>query len=171
MRYSAVLLVAAIAFTVSAEEKKGTKVTLGDISSTTPGTWVKEKAGRLRTAQFKLPKVGDDKEDAEIVVFAFGGGAKANIARWKGQFKGGTEGKVTEMKIAGSEAHRLEIDGTFTGTALRPGAKVEPKKGYRGVFYYLVGSDNHYQVRLVGPTKTVKHYEKGFDEFMKGFKK
>src|SRR5262245_33922402 len=130
MRYSAVLLVAAIAFTVSAEEKKGTKVTLGDISSTTPATWVKEKtASKLRTAQFKLPKVGDDKEDAEVVVFALGGGAKANIARWKGQFKGGSEGKVTELKIAGSAANRLEIDGTFTGTPLRFGEKVEPKKG------------------------------------------
>jgi hypothetical protein len=29
---------------------------------------------------------------------------------------------------------------------------------------------NPYHIKLIGPAKTVEHYKKGFDEWLKGFK-
>src|SRR4051794_10831853 len=76
--------------TALAEENKGTVVDLDGLKSAAPAEWKQEPVGEkafLRHMQFKLPKVGDDKEDAELVIYkGISGSAKDNIARWKGQF-------------------------------------------------------------------------------------
>ncbi|MGL4552010.1 MAG: hypothetical protein ACRC33_12595, partial [Gemmataceae bacterium] len=156
-------------------DDKGTPVKFGDLSSTAPAGWVKEEPPASsfikRFAQFKLPRQGDDKADAYVVVFAgLGGSAKANIDRWKGQMGGG-DGKVSDLKVSGQDATRLEIDGTYTGSSLDGKSKPTPMPGARGVFYVFEGADQVYHIRLVGPAKTVKHFEKGYDEWVKGFKK
>ena len=70
------------------EKGKGAVVDLDGLKSTTPGDWKEEAAAnKMRYMQFRLPKKGDDKEDAELVIFkGLGGGSKANIDRWKGMF-------------------------------------------------------------------------------------
>ncbi len=173
MRRCAFLTLALMALSARAADEKGTKVMFDNLSSTTPATWVKEKPpSTMRFAQFKLPKKGDDKDDAEVVIFAgFGGSAKANVDRWKGQFKGGDEGKVTDFKVAGSDVTRLEISGTWAGAPTKPGAKADPKKDYKAIFYQFEGPEKIYHIRLVGPAKTVDAYAKGYDEWVKGFKK
>src|SRR5262245_31580109 len=113
---------AALAGAAGADEKgTGTKVTLDGLTSTTPGSWVKEApANKMRFAQFKLPKVKGDKEDAELVIFkGLGGSAAANIERWKKQFvpprgkKIDDVSKVTDVKIAGGDAKLLDVEGTY----------------------------------------------------------
>ena len=83
------LAVAGLAFATattarSADDKqeKGTVVTLDGLSSRTPADWKQEEpANKMRFAQFSLPKVKDDKADAELVIFkGLGGSAKDNIA-------------------------------------------------------------------------------------------
>jgi hypothetical protein len=173
MRRTAMLALALAAFQGLAADDKGTKVDFDGLTSMTPDTWVKERPpSTMRFAQFRLPKKGEDKEDAEVVIFAgFGGTAKANVDRWKGQFKGGTEGKVTEAKVAGCDVTRLEISGTWTGSPTKPGVKAEPKKDYKGVFYQFEGPEKIYHIRLIGPAKTVDAYVKGYDEWVSRFKK
>jgi hypothetical protein len=179
MRRFAILSACLVLGLASAADEKGTKVNFDGLSSTTPATWEKDKpASTMRFAQFRLPKKGDDKEDAEVVIFAgFGGSAKANVDRWKGQFKlpagksADDVAKVTEMKVAGSDVTRLEIEGTWTGTPTKPGTKADIKAGYKGVFYQFEGPEKIYHIRLIGPAKTVDEYKKGYDEWVKGFKK
>src|SRR4051794_13189153 len=71
-----------------ADDKKGVVVDLDGLKNAVPGSWKEEApANKMRYMQFKLPKVGDDKEDAELIIFkGLGGQAKDNINRWKGMF-------------------------------------------------------------------------------------
>jgi len=160
------------------KKDKGTKVTLDGMSSTTPGNWVavKLKAGGMRHAQFRLPKAEGDKEDAEIAIFKLGGSTKQNIDRWKAQFsppKGKTlddVAKQTTLKIGGHKATQLDISGTYKAPFFDPTFKGN-KANFRLVGIQLEGPDNNYQIKLLGPAKTVEKHKKAFDAWVKGFKK
>lgn len=164
------------------DKEKGKKVVveLDGLKSTTPGDWKEEApANRMRFLQFRLPKKGDDKEDAELIIFkGLGGGAKANVDRWKKQFVPPKDkqiddvAKVEEIKIGDRPALKLDVYGTylFNPQPFNPRSKPEEKPNYRMVAIYLDGSENPYQIKLTGPSKTVEAYKNGFDEWVKNFK-
>src|SRR4051812_43306028 len=89
------------------DDKKGVVIEIDNLKNTAPASWKEEApANKMRYMQFKLPKVGDDKEDAELIIFkGLGGQGKDNINRWKGMFvmPAGKDveefGKVTEVKV------------------------------------------------------------------------
>ena len=62
----------------------------GTASWTAPAGWVTESpSSNFRKAQYRLPRVDQDPEDASCIVFHFqggGGGVEANLQRWYGQF-------------------------------------------------------------------------------------
>jgi hypothetical protein len=160
-------------------DDKGTAVEIDGKKSTTPAEWKKETpASNLRYAQFKLPKVKDDKQDAELVIFkGIPDTVKGNIERWQGDFlppkgkKAEDISKVSEVKLGGKDATYVDIKGTYLyKTRPRdPNEKAQERPDYRllGVVYE---GDAKYQIRLIGPAATVEHYKKGFDEWVKGFK-
>ena len=181
MRRTAWLLVLALAVTPacsstnnSADEPKGTEVDLDGLKATTPADWKKEEpSNNLRWMQFRIPKVKDDKDDADLAISkGLGGGVEANIARWKASFKpqaGKTiddAAKVEEIKIAGQKASYLDVSGTFTN----PFSKAGPQADYRMLAVYFDGKDNLYTFKLVGPAATVEAAKKGFDDWLKAFK-
>lgn len=162
------------------DKGKGVAVNLDGLKSTTPGDWKEEEpANRMRFMQFRLLKKGDDKEDAELVIFQkLGGGSKANIERWKGQFVP-PEGKkiddvaeVKEIKLGDRPATYLDVQGTykFNPQPFNPRSKTENKPHYRMLAIYFEGAKDPYQIKLTGPAKTVESYKKGFDEWLKNFK-
>ncbi|HEY7153751.1 MAG TPA: hypothetical protein VH575_07310 [Gemmataceae bacterium] len=166
--------------TAADDKGKGVVVDLDGAKSTTPGDWKEEApANRMRFLQFRLPKKGDDKEDAEIVIFQkLGGGSKANVERWKGMFVP-PEGKkiddvaeVKEIKIGDRPATYLDVRGTYKVRLqpFNPRSKEEKKPNYRMLAIYFEGPKEPYQIRLTGPAKTVEAYKKGFDEWLKNFK-
>src|SRR5262245_24129278 len=59
------------------------------ISFKAPDGWVTQKSSSaMRVAQYTLPHVEDDTEDASLVVYYFGnggGGVQANLDRWTSQ--------------------------------------------------------------------------------------
>jgi hypothetical protein len=161
---------------------KGTTVTLDGLSSKTPAEWKEETpSNKMRFAQFKLPRAKDDKEDAELIIFkGLGGGARANVKRWKEQFqppagkKIDDVSKVTEIKIGDSDATRLDVSGTYlyNPAPFNPRSKTVPRPGYRMIAIYFVGpKDNPYQIKLTGPARTIEQHQKAFDSWVKGFKK
>jgi hypothetical protein len=162
------------------DKGKGVVVDLDGLKSTTPSDWKEETpSNRMRFMQFRLPKKGDDKEDAELVLFkGLGGGSKANIQRWKDSFIP-PEGKkiddvaeVKEIKIGGSPAIYLDVQGTYKVKLqpFNPRSKEEKKPNYRMLAIYFDGPQDVYQIKLTGPAKTVEAYKKGFDEWVKNFK-
>jgi len=162
------------------KKDKGTVVTLDNLSSRAPAEWKEEEpANKMRFAQFSLPKVKDDKADAELVIFkGLGGTAKENIERWKAQFlppkdkKLDDVAKVDDIKIADKPATYLDVQGTFLYKArpFDPNAKVEERPDYRLLAIHFEGPKDVYHIKLTGPAKTVEHYKKGFDDWIKAFK-
>jgi hypothetical protein len=163
-----------------AEDQKGTVVDLDGLRSAAPAEWKSEEPGnRMRHMQFRLPKVKDDKADAELIIFkGLGGSARDNIKRWQAQFippKGKSiddVSKVMEMKIGQAEASYLDINGTylFKERPADPNSKTERRPDYRMLALHMDGPKNIYHIKLVGPAKTVEHYKTGFDEWLKAFK-
>jgi hypothetical protein len=134
----------------------------------------------MRFAQFKLPKAKDDKEDAELIIFkGLGGTANQNIDRWKKQFvapKGKTiddVSKVTDIKIGGSEAKLLDVEGTYmyNPAPFNPASKTVARPHYRMLAIHFDGPRDVYHIKLTGPAKTIEQYKKGFDSWLAGFKK
>ena len=177
----ACLLTAALAFSASADDKaKGTKVDFDGLTSTTPATWVEETpSNKMRFAQFKLPKVKGDKEDAELVIFkGLGGSAAANIERWKAQFVAPKDkttddiSKQTEIKIGGKAAQQLVVEGGFkyNPAPFNPKSKNVLRPDYKMIAIHFEGPKEIYHIKLTGPTKTIDSYAKGFDAWVKGFK-
>jgi hypothetical protein len=187
MRRAALLMVlalGALAFATvtgrtDAKDDKGTEVEIDGLKATTPADWKAEKpSSNLRVAQFRLPKKGEDKDDAEIVIFkGFGGSAQQNVERWKASFsppKGKTiddVSKVEEMKVAGRKVTYLDISGTYKfRDPSKPNAKEELRPDYRMLAVQFDGNDTVYHIKLTGPAKTVGAYKKGFDEWLKALK-
>jgi hypothetical protein len=160
---------------------KGVLVKLDDVSSRTPASWKEETpSNKMRFAQFKLPRAKDDKEDAELIIFrGLGGGANANVERWKKQFvppagkKIDDVAKAEKVKIGDRTATLLDVSGTYlyNPAPFNPRAKAEKRPGYRMIAIYYDGPDEIYQIKLTGPAATVEANKKGFDEWIKGFKK
>ncbi len=160
--------------------KKGVEVTLDGMKSTAPGSWVEETpSNRMRFAQFKLPRAKGDERDGEVIIFkGLGGGAAANVERWKGQFippegkKIDDVAKVDKIKIGENAGTLLDIQGTykFKAAPFDPNSKEERLPHYRMVAIYFDGPKDVYQIKMTGPSKTIEQYKKGFDEWLKGFK-
>jgi hypothetical protein len=160
-----------LAWTATAGDKgKGTKVTIDGASSTTPSDWtaVKLPARSMRFAQFRLPAAEGEKEKAEVAIFKLGGSAKANVERWQNQFSP-AKGKVTELKVGGHPATQLDITGTYKAPPFDPTFKGN-KEDFRLVGIQIDG-DNTWQIKLLGPAKTVEKHKKAFDAWIKSFKK
>ncbi len=162
------------------DKGKGVVVDLDGLKSTTPGDWKEEApSNRMRLTQFRLPKKGDGKDAAELVIFkGLGGGGKANVERWKKQFEA-PEGKniddvseVKEIKIGDRPAVYLDVRGTylFTLQPFNPRSKKEKRPDYRMLAIYFDGPKEIYQIKLTGSAKTVEAYKRGFEEWVKNFK-
>ena len=178
----AVLVVGCAASEADSDKKakgKGVEVQIDDFKSTTPADWKEEPPeNKMRYAQFRLPKVEGDKQDAHLVIFkGLGGGVANNIKRWKDQFippagkKIDDVAKESTIKIGTKEATLLDISGTyrFKAQPFNPQSKEEQLANYRMLAIYFDGTEP-YQIRLTGPAKTVEKYKKSFDEWIKGFK-
>ena len=176
----ALLLAQATRDRAYAEDTKGVVVQFDGLKSTTPASWKEEEpTNKLRYKQFRLAKAGDDKADAELIIFrGLGGSAKENVQRWKGQFvppegkKIDDVAKVSELKISGAPATYLDVSGTylFKARPADPNEKAERRPDYRMLAVHFQGPETVYHVRLVGPAKTVEQYKKGFDDWLKAFK-
>jgi hypothetical protein len=164
----------------SATQATGGVVDLDGLKSRVPAEWKEEKpTNRMRFAQFRLPKVAGDPDDAEMVIFqGIGGSAQANIDRWKGMFvppegkKIGDIAKVTDTKVGSTAAPYLQVCGTykFKAAPFDPNAKEELKPHYCMLAVVYEGKQTAYHIRIVGPEKSVEHYKKGFEGWLNAFK-
>ncbi|MBY0522522.1 MAG: hypothetical protein K2R98_03955 [Gemmataceae bacterium] len=163
------------------KDEKGKVVELDGMKAAIPKEWKEEKPdNRMRFLQFRLPKVKDDKVDAELIIFkGLGGSPEANIKRWKEMFvppAGKTlddVSKVTDIKIGTVKAPYLDVTGTykFKERPFDPASKVENRPGQRMLAIHYEGGDDAFHFRLVGPADTVANYKAGFEEWLKALKK
>jgi hypothetical protein len=181
----AITLTAVLAACASADDKKSTTVTWGDLKSAVPTGWKEETpSNKMRLAQFKLPKAEGDTEGAELALFAFpgGGSIQDNLARQEKKFEipAGKKPedliKTEKLKVGGHEAVYQDIQGTLLKKfpPFDPNAKITKVSDYRQLYVVFEGKNGDttvlYSMTLLGPAKTVEKNKKAFDEFVKNFK-
>ncbi len=122
----------------------------------------KEATSRFRLAQFVVPKVSGDPEDAELVVFFFGagggGGVDANLHRWVGQFLSqGRKVKLTAGKCSQGDYVLADLSGTWKKPIGPPIAQqtVEMPNARFLAVILTTKDQGSYFLRFAGPAKTV----------------
>lgn len=93
--------------------------------------------------------------EARLTLSSSGGGAEANIGRWKGQFQRGPndpEPRESSLTLAGRETKLVELFGTFRDSSR--GSDPQPDSAMIGVVIPIPGM-RHYFVKVTGPRETV----------------
>lgn len=123
---------------------------------------------RMRKANYVIPRVPPNSEDAEFVISYFGpnqgGSIEDNAQRWIKQFKDVPDGGVVraDRKVNGLDQHTIEIEsGTYD--ARMPGAPPgAQKKEWSLLGAIVTAPSGKYFFKLTGPKKTVKAAKKEF---------
>jgi len=143
-----------------------------------PAGWVEqERSSSMRVAQYKLPRTDADTEDASLVLYYFGkgqgGSTTANVERWASQMQqaDGTKAKITEESFTANGLKVTTVDGAGTYVAeTAPGSgQFLNKPGFRLRAAVIETPNGSYYVKLVGPEKTVTHWNTSFVEYLKSF--
>ncbi|MFO0950868.1 MAG: hypothetical protein U0835_06875 [Isosphaeraceae bacterium] len=125
--------------TALAQEGKTQEVDAGGLTFQAPAAWKSTPPqSQMRRAQMKIDPAQGDADPAELIVFAFPGGAgsvDANVARWQQQFrdKDGNPPKPEVKTVKGKnvDVSRVELAGHYF-PATFPGQPQQPdREGYR----------------------------------------
>ena len=143
-----------------------------------PEGWVEQERGSsMRVAQYKLPRTAPDMDDALLVLYYFGKGqggtAAANVERWASQMQqaDGSKAKITEESFTANGLKVTAVDGAGTYVAeTAPGSgEFLNKPGFRLRAAVIETPNGSYYVKLVGPEKTVTHWNEAFVAYLKSF--
>lgn len=142
-----------------------------DIAWDAPKSWQSvPNANTMRKATYKIAKVGNDSEDAELTVSSAGGGVDANIKRWAGQF-GNANPKTEDRNPNGLKVTVVEIKGTYASGGGMMGGPSTPKGDYMLLGAVVEGGDNRLHFfKMTGPEKTVTAAKKDFDALVASFR-
>jgi hypothetical protein len=149
------------------------------LTFTTPDGW-RQSAGAssMRVAEFTLPRADGDAEDAQLIVYYFGGqggSVDANIQRWVGQMQqpdGRPSSAVARKQtrtVNGLTVTLIDVDGTYVAE-LAPGAAARHNKPHFRLRAGVVETPNGpYFIKLTGPEKTVTRWDKSYEQFVGSF--
>lgn len=161
---------------VIASEKTAPGEEAPKIDYQAPEGWIQEKpSSGMRYAQFRLPKVDPDKEDAILAVFYFpgsGGNTQDNLDRWIGQVKqpdGSPSRKKAETKeseVNGMKLTVLKLSGNYKESMGPMMREATEKPGYRLAAAVLETKAGPFFFKLAGPEKTVRQWEESFQAFL-----
>jgi len=154
------------------------KIDAGGLTFEAPASWKATKpASAMRRAQLDVAPVEGDSEPAQLIVFAFPGGAGSvddNVKRWQNGFKDekGNPPKVDTKVVKGKnvDATRVEIAGHYIAPVLPGSPQANDKPNYRLLGGIVQTGGTGYFLKMVGPDKTVRSAAKGFDELLASMK-
>jgi len=133
----------------------------------------------MRVAEFTLPRAAGDAEDAQLVIYYFGGeggGVEANIDRWLGQMKqpdGRASSAVAKRQVRtvnGLKVTLLDVTGTYVSDMTQGDPAHPDKSGYRLRTAVVETPKGPYFLKLVGPSRTVSAGDKGFEQLVASLK-
>jgi hypothetical protein len=131
----------------------------------TPEGWNPAEASQMRLINFTF---GPESE-GECYLTALqgdGGGAEANLNRWRGQvgqppLTAAEISALPKRKLMGSEGYFLSVDGEFKGM----GDAKDAKKDYRLVGLLLPNPELTMFVKMTGPRALLEQQMAAFDTF------
>ncbi len=137
-----------------------------------PSEWPRvPAASEMRQAQFRIPKVGSDSEDGELVLFHFGAGqggsVQDNIDRWLGQLqqpdKSPTKDKATTVirPVKSLKVTSVDASGDYLGM----GEKTA-KPGWRLLGAVIEGPGGPWFFKAIGPQATITAAKDGFGKLL-----
>jgi hypothetical protein len=171
----AMSLAAFAVLSVAADEPKQTVDAKG-LTFEAPKAWKSNPpSSPMRRAQLKADPIEGDEYPAELIVFAFPGGAgtvEANIERWRNLFKDdqGNPPRIETTKVKGKNVDvvRAETHGEYHPANF---GRPEPvRKDARLLGAIVMAGDVSYYIRMVGPDKTMKKLTPDFDGMLKTIK-
>ncbi len=150
------------------------------LTFTTPDGWRQSPGGSpMRVAEFALPRADGDAEDAQLIVYYFGGqggSVDANIERWVGQMQqadGKPSTAVARKEIRtvnGLKVTLVDVDGTYVAETA-PGAGARHNKPHFRLRAGVVETPKGpYFIKLTGPEKTVTRWNRAYDQFVGSMK-
>lgn len=184
---SALLLISLIsvgcsgrAGTVGANNQQPPTNPSGELRFQVPDGWVVEHpSSSMRVAQYKLPKVEGDSEDASLVLYYFGqgqgGSVEANIDRWIGQMQqpdgssGKDKAKTEILNVNGLKVTTVDARGTYSAEMTPGKGDLMTKNNYRLRGAIVETPKGAYFAKLVGPDKTVTRWEQQFNDYVNSF--
>ena len=140
-----------------------------------PSTWISETpSSSMRLAQYRLPHIEGDPEDAELAVFYFGGqggSVQANVDRWIGQFSNPDGSPVTDPRVSQRDTNGIpltlvDVSGTYHQAQGPMMAATTVKEDYRMLAAVAEGPGGPAFFKLTGPQPTVDHFEESFNSFL-----
>lgn len=174
----AMALLTALAGGLGAQEAKKQTLTARGMTLEVPSTWKKvTPQSSMRVLELRFGPAEGDKDEAELVLFAFPGGAgtvQMNVDRWQQQFVD-ANGKNPEVKTEKIQGKDVEV--TFVETAGRYVAAIQPgrperydKPNYRLLGAIVTTPEVGYFIKAVGPDKTMTEARAAFLEMAKSIK-
>jgi hypothetical protein len=148
----------------------------GSLTFTAPKGWhSRTAASTMRVAEYVLPGAAGASEDAELVVYYFGGtggSVDANVQRWLGQMQQ-PDGRSTAdvavrdaRTIKGLKVSTLDVSGTYVAE-VRPGAtERHHSPNFRMRAAIVETPKGPFYVKLVGPAKTIAAWDGAYNEFL-----
>ena len=140
-----------------------------------PATWISEApSSSMRLAQYRLPGLEGNQEDAELADFYFGGqggSVQANVDRWIGQFSNADGSPVTDPRVSQRDANGIpltivDVRGTYHQSQGPMMAQTTAKENYRMLAAVAEGPAGPTFFKLTGPKPTVDHFEESFNSFL-----
>jgi hypothetical protein len=133
----------------------------------------------MRIAEFVVPRTAGDSEDAEAIVYFFGGSGgtvEANIDRWIGQMQQ-PDGSASKDKarrdtqtINGLKVTTVDVAGTYVAE-VRPGATERYNKPeFRLRAAVIETPRGSYYIKMTGPAKTMAAADADFKKFLASMK-
>jgi hypothetical protein len=143
-----------------------------------PAGWLaKPSSSTMRVAEFALPKVAGDAEDASLIVYFFGssqgGSVQANLDRWIGQLAqpdgraSKDVAKTTTLDSHGLKISVVDVSGTYIAEMTPGSTERMNKPGFRQLAAVIDTPGGPYFAKLVGPAKTVAKWEASYQAFLK----
>jgi hypothetical protein len=141
-----------------------------------PAAWhARPAASTMRVAEFIVPKVAGDAEDAEVVLYFFGisvGSVDSNVDRWIGQMQQ-PDGSASKDKarreaqtINGLKVTMVDLAGTYVAE-VRPGATERYNKpNFRLRAAVIETPRGAYYIKMTGPAKTMAAADADFKTFL-----
>jgi hypothetical protein len=146
------------------------------LSFTAPPAWQGRPASSaMRVAEFVVPKAPGDAEDAELIVYFFGGtggSVDANIDRWVAQMQQ-PDGAASKDKarretqtVNGLKVTMVDVTGTYIAE-VRPGATERYNKpDFRLRAAVIETPRGPYYIKMTGPAKTMTAADADFKKFL-----
>ena len=149
-----------------AEGPKTFKV--GEFTFSRPADWQwVEATSSMRKAQLKV--TGADKSQAAEVVFFYfgegnGGGTKANVDRWLGQFQEKSNPKVEDTKVGKHTVTYVEVEGTYMSGMPGGPRTPQPKTMLQGAI--IESGEGNVFIKMTGPIAVVKSSKETFKKMV-----